>query len=303
MPQIIENYSWKNTNFVPIVGYHTNGGLVQKRLHYSNTFNPDLKTPYSSNYLFQKKNDIVIQGVINPGMIDTNEALSLNNFNDEIDEQMIISNLLHKSSKLTPKYEEIKKEYEYDLNKLIVTDTNILNQCLNNTEKNSLFTLENIIIDCPIKLSLYTILGNPARTIAIFIHNKEPGNHQEHYLNANFMNAYDPLEKKENLDHLLNKVKSSFFPIKINDNQRNLVIEFDTQEQFLRNPSEMQLLALIVLKDYSKPHLISLKKYYHLGKFISLKLIDQSTMFDYKKAGIDIGSILFYGEIFNFKKA
>jgi len=299
---IIENFSKKCTNFIPIVGFYTNGGFVQKRLHYSNIFNPDLKKAYSSNYLFQKKNDVVINGAINELMKITNkETSSYNPYKDTDDDDVLTKTLLEKSKKFIAQYEEISKEYKYDLNKMILYDKNIIDKYLNVTEGISFFTIDKIIIDCPIKLSLYTILGNPVKTIAIYIHDKEPGNIDHHLLNSNFINGFNPIDKKENFDNLLNNLKSSYFPIKINDNTDHLSIEFDTQEQFVRNPTEMQLLSLIILKDYSKPHLISFKKYYHAGKFLSIKLIDQSTIYNYEKAGIDIGSILFYGEIFKIR--
>ena len=297
LDDVIDNYSRKNCEFLPIVAYFTNGGLSHKRLHYSNTFIPDSTKAYTSNFLHHRKNDIILGGILNANFFEANKTKRQKVKIENIDK---IQSMIRKSSEYLSQYDEMKNEYKYDLNKFIVTDMNILSKCSLESSY-YMFTLHDIIIQIPIKLSLYTYLGNPARTLAVYIANN-PYRNGDDVINNNLIKSIDPIENSDNLDNLISRISSTYTPIKKTHSDKNIIVEFDTHEQFEKNQDNLRLVALIVLKDYSRPHLISLKKYYHLGKYVTVKLIDQSVMYNYKKTGIDIGSILFFGEIYKLQK-
>jgi hypothetical protein len=355
LEQIIKNYKDNVNEFIPIAAYKTNGGVVQKRFHYSNIFNPNQQNAFCSNYMFNKKNDITVSGVLNPLFYEhhlshTNNLfqtfglpvqnlqnnpnngilLSHNNSNNNSMIRMLIrlenrqhshhqlnhsekekvkNDLIQSATEYIPHYESLLKEYKIDLNQLSFKDDNILNQCTNYNNVltgNSLkadyfFSVHNLLITCPIKLSLYTILANPVKTFAVYLHMNSDDKLNEP-LTENYVNSFNALENHANLEKLIIALKSKNLNIiKINNTEKELTIEFDTHEQYCNNPTSKQLLALIFLKDYKESHLISFKTYYHLGKFVSIHLLDQGSLYGYQKSGIDVGSLMCFGQIYKIK--
>ena len=83
-------------------------------------------------------------------------------------------------------------------------------------------------------------------------------------------------------------------------NENFSYIEFDTNSQ---NEKSMKLLCLIEIKNINydnNPYIIKLKKYYHFGRYITVKLINQNSLYETQnKNCIDFGTINLYGEVYN----
>ena len=92
---------------------------------------------------------------------------------------------------------------------------------------------------------------------------------------------------------------SSIHVIKEEINSSFEFIEFDTN---IQKEYEYQLLCLVKIKEkneLSEPYLINLKKLYHLGNVVNVKLINQLNVYNKNERGysIDFGTINFYGDI------
>ena len=89
--------------------------------------------------------------------------------------------------------------------------------------------------------------------------------------------------------------------INIQKSKDNLFIEFDTYSQlnYKGNDMDMRLLGLCFLQNYDLPNILLLKPYFHFGKMITVRLVNQNVLNKLSKEScIDVGSITFYGDEF-----
>ncbi len=181
-------------------------------------------------------------------------------------------------------YDKLFHLHEIDYYKIHIQDQKVLEKCTSsklfgNKDKGLFFSLHDITVYTPIFLSMYTVLNNPVRTLAIFLHNEE--------LSDGVLS--NTLTSKPFTD--LKDLKTHPEAINYQEKPSHSYIEFSHPEN--------NLIAIIQIKDYTQPILVSLKRYSHFGKFVTLKLIDQSALYGANVTGIDCGTVLFYGQIFN----
>ena len=85
----------------------------------------------------------------------------------------------------------------------------------------------------------------------------------------------------------------------IEKNEGFSYIEFDTNSQSDKSKKLLCLIEINNINDNNNPYIISLKKYYHFGRFLTVKLIDQNSMYGTINLNcIDFGTINFYGEVY-----
>lgn len=323
LEDVLLNHQEGGDNFIPIVAYKTNGGIVEKRFHYSNLFNPKETASYISNYLANKKTDIFIEGVVAHWSNKSNKSgkdqsgnssgenlkKSLLNFKlkntREENESDNIQKLSTNAKDFISFYDSLFTDYKIDFYQLSVLDKNVADNIsgVTNANHQHLFSLHQILLFIPMKLSLYTFLLNPVRTLAVYIHN------QDNFTNLNFKDDtlidFNSLQNinlntlEEDIDNSSSKLKLPTI-IRTVNNDDKFVVEFDTQQQ---NQEKKQLLALIQIKNYTNNsyHLISLKKYYHIGRYITVHLVDQTNLYG-KPTSIEITSALFFGQTYHMTK-
>lgn len=234
-------------------------------------------------------------------------------------------------------YSEIINQYSdhyvYDFNNRVITDVKLYNYLTAKIPDISSFCVNKILIDIPFDCNDLNKLSMPAKTIAIFLHKRRPTTENltslnfdklsddddniSQIINDAFLSKFrdvvdDKYQLKSLLDEMLkttqSKNVSNMNIINIQKNSDNLFIEFDTQKNLTMenkernsNDSDLKLLALCFLKDYKLPTMINLKPFFHFGKMVSLRLVNQNMLVSsFKPSCIDIGSITFYGEEFSF---
>jgi len=118
-------------------------------------------------------------------------------------------------------------------------------------------------------------------------------------------NSYE-MENINKMKHIkfskTSKINGDINIINVHKNEESLFLEFDTQnlEKNGKIDFKTKLLGICFLKDYDLPNIIYLKPYYHFGKMITVRLVNQNILIaNHKPSSIDIGSITFFGEEFN----
>ncbi len=118
-------------------------------------------------------------------------------------------------------------------------------------------------------------------------------------------------EYNNNINNNNNKNKNIFDIIDINNNEDNIFIEFDTNiisnsqiythkeniNQSENSDSDVRLLGLCFIKDHNLPNIINLRRFFHIGKMISVRLVNQNILCDLfnPPSSIDLGSVSFNG--------
>ena len=165
-----------------------------------------------------------------------------------------------------------------------------------------------MIIFIPDKKDDYTVLINPCYFLAVYIGKYNNGqilveNENQNEINTNSKNYIDiDNDEIEENDYDLKKIKEKYnkYAIKEEINPSFEFIEFDTN---IQKEYEYQLLCLVKIKEKNDlsepPYLIDLKKLYHLGNVVNVKLINQLNVYNKNERGysIDFGTINFYGDI------
>jgi hypothetical protein len=235
--------------------------------------------------------------------------------------KMVLDDILTTAKDYIELYDRLLKDYKIDFYQIKVNDQNILNNCLSKLGDNTkgyFFSLHQIVINIPLKLQLYTVLDNPVRTLAIYIHNTpNVQNESDDIINSDITSQFYICSQQPNNTNTVNQThlekfletineQNKYSVMKIHDCERNTVVEFDTNcyarrvinfnSKIPQNSSLKRLVALIFLKDYNDVHLINLKNYFHLGKYVTVKLIDQTLAYGTKKTGIDIGTMILTGQ-------
>lgn len=235
--------------------------------------------------------------------------------------KIVLDNLKAYAKDYNDIYDLLFNDYKIDFYQVKVNDLNILNNCINKIGDYSqgyFFSLHQIVIDIPLKLQLYTVLDNPVRTLAIYLHNTPNiQNENDDVFNNDIISKFEICCQKPNninsvnqsqLEQFLESIneQNTYSIMKVHDCERITVVEFDTNcysgrvinfnNTISQNSSLKRLVSLIFLKDYNDAHIISLKNYFHIGKYVTVKLIDQTLAYGTKRTGIDIGSVLMFGQ-------
>lgn len=299
-------YSNKNA-FLPFVCYRTDGGEIEQRYRAFHIFDPDVSKIYSTHYLLHKDTNVTINGIFNRNLHEkfiTNEEQYNENTENIIDNLMLLASLYKNLYESFEKYYPVRNIYSdvIEYKDYIISDDKIGN--INNI----LCTFQYITIFIPDKKDDYTVLINPCYFLAVYIGKYNNGqilveNENQNEINTNSKNYIDiDNDEIEENDYDLRKIKEKYnkYAIKEEINPSFEFIEFDTN---IQKEYEYQLLCLVKIKEKNDlsepPYLIGLKKLYHLGNVVNVKLINQLNVYNKNERGysIDFGTINFYGDI------
>ena len=124
-------------------------------------------------------------------------------------------------------------------------------------------------------------------------------------MNNNYIDITDEEIKENNYEMNLISEKYEKYIIK-KEKEKNLFeyIEFDTMKQ---KEFDMKILCLVKIyekNDINNPYIIKLKKFFHYGNLVNVKLINQCNIYTNNTEGfaIDFGSIHFYGDVIYLKE-
>ena len=300
IPNIIINSKNNIISFIPIQAYKTDGGQVEDRYRYQNIFNPVKNKIYTTHYLHNKRNDISINGVINYKMFNQNNSDIINSEiinSNENEMDFIKSQIINLQNNYIKLFEEIDKKYpECDKYRDIIDNRKlILTNSIVGNINNCLFTVHYISIFIPRKFNYFSLVNLPCHYLSVYIHEIDDLKSEKCsiVINEKVIN-----QNKNSIININNSFSKDIINMETNDNFS--YIEFDTNSQ---NEKSMKLLCLIEIKNINSdnnPYIIKLKKYYHFGKYITVKLINQNSLYETKnKNCIDFGTINLYGEVYN----
>ena len=145
-----------------------------------------------------------------------------------------------------------------------------------------------------------SILINPCHFLAVYLGDCNYDIQNEiNTSSKNYININDDEIKENNYEIKLIKEKYNKYVINEENNINYEYIEFDTNKQM---EYEYKLLCLIKIKEKNKsnkPYPINLKKFYHIGNKINVKLINKLNVINKNERGysIDFGTINFYGDV------
>lgn len=305
LPQILKHYSLRKIQYLPMIGYSTNGGIVETRYHYNNVFNPDESLIYTTHYLLHCKSDINIEGTFIHKFIEENN-------NDDNDNALIkknttlsdndllnahIDDFIKNPKEYITKFNELEKIYNpVDKFRARIDESDIIlsSKILGDNYEKVFFCLNYLSIHIPKKIEIYTIVNSPCHYLAVYLHNKPKLEKENYSVTDSSLNEFN-----EDLKSYYQHCKSQNIPmLAFRENENYSYIEFDSKKSSIEE--EKRLVCLIELKQYIEekmPYLIKLTQYYHFGKYITVKLINQNLLFDQKKKTcIDFGTINCFGE-------
>ena len=106
-------------------------------------------------------------------------------------------------------------------------------------------------------------------------------------------------ECKFNLKNLYLKNRNDNIPtLSYTENSNFSFLEYDSSKW----TTNKKLICILEIKKYCEnqmPYLIQLNKYYHIGRYVTVKLINQQLLFGNKQMNcIDFGTINFFGEVY-----
>ena len=315
--EIIKNVLENKRYFLPFVCYRTEGGEIEQRYRPFNIFNPDQTKIYSTNYLTHKDKDITINSIFNRNMFEEYQK-NEENIYDLQDEY--IYNLMNWATLYKPFFKKFEKHYPVRIINEDIIEYNdyILNDDVIGNVNNILCTIEYITIFIPDKTNDYTILTNPCYFLAIYLgiknNNKsliedeneiESENENEIDTSSNNIIDINDDEIKENNYNLkLIRKKYDKYIINEEENRDYEYIEFDTNKQKQYNYKILCLIKINEKNELNQPYDINLKKFYHIGNTINVKLINQLNIYNKSEKGysIDFGTIHFYGDVIYLKE-
>ena len=284
--------------FLPFICYYSNGGEIEKRYRAYNIFNPNLKKIYSTNYLNNKNTNIIIKAIFNSSL---NEEFKNQEefFYDE--NQTYMENFINMANLYKFFYEKFERNYPV---RKIDTDIIEYSEYVLNKEKLGNFDkylclFHYIIISVPEKCDELTVLINPCYFFAVYINTYKNTN------NNNYIDITDDEIKENNYDMNLIRNKYKNLVLKLEKEKKSFeYLEFDTMKQ---KEFDMKILCLVKIyekNDLENPYLLKLKKFYHYGNAVNIKLINQYNIYNKSNEGfsIDFGTINFYGDIIYLKE-
>lgn len=200
------------------------------------------------------------------------------------------------------------KDYSSNYQNREITDFDKLKSITDNSKfnfNNYLFTCHSLLISIPFQVEKYVIIYNPVKTFAVYIYyNKD----NKEDVTQDFKKQNNNLISYENVHNIniespdfLNKLKNEDYSIiNLIKNEDYCFIEFDTcrnnNDNFNKAVNEKELLCLIQLRK-GEEFAFEFKKYYHLGNYIEVVLLDQNERYKTAKT-IEIGSLNFFGQIY-----
>ena len=314
---IINNILKNKSNFLPFVCYRSEGGEIEQRYRPFNIFNPDQNKIYSTNYLTHRNSNITINSVFNVNIYEDykkNEE-EIYDLQDEY-----IYNLMNWATLYKPFFDKFETNYPV---RNISTDIIEYNKYILSEDKigkinNIICTIQYITIFIPDKKDDLTVLINPCHFLAVYIGNFDNDNNNdnehleiksgsddnENEINTNsnnnkYINIKDDEIKKNNYE--LKLIRKKYDNLVINEewNKCFEYLEFDTNKQ---KNNKYKILCLVKIKEKNKsnkPYVINLKKFYHIGNAINVKLLNQFNIYNKTEEGfsIDFGTINFYGDV------
>ena len=300
---IYSSLSDDKSYFLPFVCYYSNGGEIEKRYRAFHIFNPDQKKIYSTNYLNNKGTNIILRGIFNKNLYeefkDKEEFFYDNNFN-------YIENFKQMASLYRFFYDKFERNYPV---RKIDTDIIDYSEYIINHDKLGNFSkifciFQYIMFNIPEKIDDLTVLINPCYFFAVYIGIYDNNNNND-INNNNYIDITDEEIKEKNYEMNLISEKYDKYILK-KEKEKNLFeyIEFDTVKQ-----SEFSIKILCLVKVYEKndiniPYIIKLKKFFHYGNILTIKLINQYNIISNNTEGfsIDFGTINFYGDVLYLKE-
>ena len=287
--------------FLPFVCYYSNGGEIEKRYRPYNIFNPDQKKMYSTNYLNNKSTNIILRGIFNKNLYEEFKEKE-EFFYDKY--FYYIDNFKQMASLYGRFYDKFERNYpvrKVDTDILDYSVYIINNDKLGNFEK-IFCTYQYIMFSIPEKIDELSVLINPCYFFAVYI---GIYNNNNDIMNNNYIDITDEEIKENNYEMNLISEKYEKYIIK-KEKEKNLFeyIEFDTMKQ---KEFDMKILCLVKIyekNDINNPYIIKLKKFFHYGNLVNVKLINQCNIYTNNTEGfaIDFGSIHFYGDVIYLKE-
>lgn len=313
--EVFKNFAENVSTFIPMVGYRTNGGSMNRKSHYSNIFNPSANLPYFSNYLSPGNDkDVFVTSVFNSSLFkkikNSNSILSSQGgmkktliFFDKILQDRNLnpsfSTMIDSSKSYIPSFNYDSYSANYSTSNL--QDKSIeLNITKDVSFNTSTISLHHIYIHIPFKVEKYLIMTNPVKTLAVYLHDQDIEN-----LTPNPEINYEAIRKHQNSQTIENPdylamLNMHYKVMNTVSTENSFYVEIDSN-QVQKDTQGKRLCALILLKA-GESHYVSLRPNYHVGKYITVQLIDQTTADSkFASAGIDVGTINFYGQVYSFK--
>lgn len=192
--------------------------------------------------------------------------------------------------------------YKYNIESEVIDDSYLLKS---NYNPSLYFSLGMIIIDNSSKHENSVILHNPVKTLAVYISNEYDEN-EEHINNHK---AQDDIMSNrisnKTVEEIVLILSNHYLIQRIDQNHDSTLIEIDSQK-VVGNSKDYErkgkrLVAVIILNSQTR-HIIKLNEYYHIGRFVHIRLVDQHSLYTKKVTTMDVSSILFFGKIFNWEK-
>ena len=295
------------TNYLPIVGYKTDGGYEKKEIHYKNIFCLNPKTYYCSKPMYINLN---VFGSLCSILYDENKLRCISN--SEIGQGYKSINICYHFLKNKVK----KREYKLCIEDVFDYIVNFDDEDNNINDKYNLYHLinlnkyrlieDNVIDDSRLlqefpnndmMLIKSVYLRNtaeyytcPAKTLLIFIHDRIELSHNDQETLNNYMFTYD--------FSILNQAmpQKGLSVIKHSNCKNMEYVEFDTIHQRSLN---MNVKVLLWINFKKLDHFLINLKQLHLGKFVIIKFIDKYVKTIQGGNNMDFSKILFFG---NFLK-
>ena len=281
--------------FLPFVCYRSEGGEIEKRYRPFNMFNPNQKKIYSTNYLNNKSKNITLNAIFNLNILEEFKAKEEFYYDKSLS---LLENFLQMGSLYDFYYEKFEKNYpvrRVDTD-LIDYSNYIFNKELVGNYDEILCTFQYIMFSIPEKIDELTVLINPCYCFCVYI-----GTYKNICNKTiNYINITDEEIKGNNYDINLICDKYKNYIMKIEKEKKLFeYIEFDTMKQ---NELDMKILCLVKIykkTDINYPYIIKLKKFFHYGNIVDVKLINQKNIYNQSNKGfsIDFGTINFFGDI------
>ena len=301
---LVKNLESNIVQFLPIVGYKTNGGEIEQYSRCYNIFDPHYDKIYSTHYLLKLNKNIYIKGIFNLKLYENLRNLNTQDvFTCALNENNFIDQLKNISEKFLPSYEEFEKIYPV-VNQYI-SDIDFSNYILNEEVigdiSKKLLLIHYISFKIPKRVNNYSVLTNPCYFFAVYL---GVDNIEKSFEN-NEIDINNDFIDENNYEMKLLKVKLNQYVIKMGKNENFEYLEFDTT---IQKNYKFKLLCLIKIKNLNinkKIYAISLKKFFHVGNMINVKLINSRDIYhncDNKEGySIDFGTINFFGDIINLQ--
>ena len=306
LDDIINNIYNNKSVFLPFVCYRTDGGEIEQRYRAFHIFDPDVTKIYSTHYLLHKDTDVTISGIFNRNLYEkfiTNEGQYNELTENNLENFILLASLYKNLYEYFEKYYPVRNMYS----DVIEYKDYILSEDKIGNINNILCTIQCITILIPDKKDDFTVLINPCYFLAVYIGKYNNGQLVAENENQNEINTCSKRyidinnEEIEENDFDLRKIKEKYnkYVIKEEIEPNFEFIEFDTS---IQKEYEYQLLCLVKIKEkteLNEPYLLNLKKLYHLGNVVNVKLINQYNIYNKNERGysIDFGTINFYGDI------